>query len=149
MEKDLAEKLLDEDWYQNVSNAVAFAMENLPYSTDVEKVFESIIDYNIKKRVHDYIVKNGTKTLRRKLNWKNKSHNDAFVEYKDIIDTCDICESFRSFTFYIDFGEKSGHLQNLFLIWREMTNSYYPGLKVFSKQTNNVYKVVIKKWKSN
>lgn len=146
MEKDLAEKLLDENWYQNVSQAVAYAMENLQCDVDPEKVFESIIDYNVKKKVHEYIVENGTKTLKRKLNWKNKTHNEAFVEFKDIIDTCDICQTFRSFTFYINFGEKSGHLQNLFLIWRELTNTYYKNLKVFSKQDGNIYKVVIKKW---
>jgi len=149
MEKDLAKKLLDENWYQNVSNAIAYAMENLPCDTDQEKLFESIIDYNVKKRVHEYIVTNGVKTLKRRLNWQNKSHNEAFIEFKDIIDTCDICTSFRSFTFYIDFGEKSGQLQNLFLMWRELTNTYYKNLKIFSIQTGNIYKVIIKRWKFN
>ena len=147
MEKDLATKLLDSEWYENVTQAISYAMENLPADVNPERVFDSIIDYNVKKRVHEYIVEHGTKTLKRKLDWRKKTHNQAFVEYKDIIDTCDICENFRSFTFYINFGEKSGQLQNLFLMWRELTNTYYKNLKIFSKQTGNTYKVIVKRWK--
>lgn len=146
MVKDLATEILDDEWYEDVSNAVSYAMENLPESTNFEKAFDSILEYNIKRKVHEYIIENGTKTLKRKLNWKDKTINQAFTEYKDIIDTCDICTTFKSFTFHIAFGKDSGKLQNQLLIWKELTNTYYPNLKVFSKRDGDVYKVIIKRW---
>ena len=149
MEKDLAAKLLDAEWYENVNKAISYAMNNLPEGIDLEKVFNYIIDYNVQRKLHEYIVNHGVETLNRRLDWRNKSFDEAFIEYKDIVDTCDICEKFKSFTFHINFGKKSGRLQNLFLIWKELTNSYYKNLKVFSVQKGNVYKVVIKRWKSN
>jgi len=146
VKKDLATEILDEEWYENVSNAVSYAMSNLPETTNPEKVFDSIVEYNIKRKVHEYVVENGVKTLKRKLNWCNKTDNQAFIEYKDVIDTCDICTKFKSFTFYIKFGKNSGKLQNLFLLWKELTNTYYNNIKVFSKQNGETYKVIIKRF---
>ena len=146
MRDDIASKLLNEEWYENVSNAVSYAMNNLPNNMDPEKLFDKIVEYNIRRRVHEYVVENGTKTLKRKLDWRNKTNNEAFVEFKDIIDTCDICTKFKSFTFYINFGKNSGKLQNLFLLWKELTNTYYNSIKIFSKQDGDIYKVVIKRF---
>lgn len=146
MKKDLATEILDEEWYENVSDAVSYAMNNLPDTVNPEKVFDSIIEYNIKRKVHEYIIENGVKTLKRKLNWCNKTDNQAFAEFKDIVDTCDICTKFKSFTFYIKFGKNSGKLQNLFLFWREIINTYYKGIKIFSRQDGEIYKVVIKRF---
>ena len=146
VKKDIASEILNEEWYENVSNAVSYAMNNLSGNVNPEQLFDMIVEYNIRKKVHEYVVENGTKTLRRKLDWRNKTNNEAFVEFKDIVDTCDICKKFRSFTFYINFGKDSGKLQNLFLLWKELTNTYYKNIKIVSKQDGDVYKIVIRRF---
>ena len=65
-------------------------------------------------------------------------------EFKDIVDSCDICPNFKKYKAKIITGQ-SGLMTNEFLLWKELVNTHYPKLNLVATplKTKNQYTLEI------
>ena len=144
---DNLDEIFTQDWYDNVVKAANFAMQNTKNKNISDEALALyIIDYNINKRLHEKVLENLVSTLPKIINWENKDLIDAFNEFKDIIDSCDICPNFKKYKAKIITGQ-SGLMTNEFLLWKELVNTHYPKLNLVTTplKTKNHYTLEITK----
>lgn len=142
---NLIDDLFDQEWYDNVMKATELALDNSDkINMDPDDLISYIVDYNIQKRLHEKILNSLVDTLPTKINWKNTDILDAFNEFKDIIDSCDICPSFKKYKAKI-FIKNSSKLKKELFMWEELVNENYPNLKVTVKplKMKNQYSLTV------
>lgn len=140
--------IFDQQWYINTSNAIALAMDSFTRQNilfDQQVLAQDIIDYNVDKQLKEKVFDHLIETLPKELNWENKSITEAFVEFKDIIDSCDLCPKFKKYSVKVKIAN-SGIMKNEFLLWKELVNTEYPRLNLTTipyKTDKNKYKLTI------
>lgn len=142
------DEIFDQDWYVLTSAAIVVAVEKLFEKNiifDQEALEQEILNYSVAKQLREKVFDTLVDTLPKELNWENKTVSEAFLEFKDIIDSCDLCTKFKKYSVKIKLSD-SGLMKNEFLIWKELVNSDYPRLSLTTTQykTNkNKYKLTI------
>ena len=107
--------IFTDEWCTNVINASMFAINKLSqsYIFDTNEVVNRVVEY----------------TLPKTLDWTKTSIMDAFSEFKDIIDSCDLCPIFKEYKVKIIVKDRAVLLEQ-FEMWKECVNKYYPHLNV-------------------
>lgn len=148
LDQELLDNIFNEEWYLNVSEAIDYALQNTQSRKDINKenLVKSIIDYNINKQLEEEVLNKLTDNLPNELDWQTIDVISAFNEFKGVIDTCDICPTFKKHILRIKIPEKS-ILNNEILIWKEIVNTNYPDILITSKKLkcSNIYKLTISK----
>jgi len=143
------EKVFNDEWLTNVYNAALVAMDHTKNKDgNVEETARSVIDYNIEKRLEETILTELKKSLPKSINWKNKNLVEAFDEFKQILDICDVVD-FKKLNIKINIGDSKITEQNL-QHWKNIANIDYPNLELSTtklENKNNIYKVEITKLK--
>lgn len=146
--QELLNTIFNDEWYNNVSDTINYAIEKTKNvkNVNIDNIIHSVIDYNINKRLETEVLNKLTDYLPKELDWREIDVISAFNEFKDIIDTCDVCPNFKKYTLKIKTPKKS-ILNNEILIWKEIVNSNYPDLTIIMKElkTEKAYKLVISK----
>ena len=139
----LYSEVFDDEWYNNVSDAINYTFKIAP-KLNPETVIPYIIDYNINKQLEEKVLNKLADNLPKTLDWRTIDVIKAFDEFKDIIDKCDVCPVFKKHSLKIILPKQS-MLYNEILIWKELVNSNYPNLFITSElvQTKNQYKLKI------
>lgn len=139
------DEIFNQDWFDGVDQAIMFAMLNADkLNVNTDTLPQQIIDYNITKRLREVVLENLVDTLPKTLNWTNKPIFQAFEEFKDIVDSCDICPNFNKYTVKIICGD-SKLLQNSFIEWKDIVNEHYPSIALTIEQmkTKNHFKLQV------
>jgi len=125
------DSIFTEEWYQNITSAAIYALAHLKIEDEKarDRLALKIIDYNIEKAIKEAVLSNVLEELPKTLNWKNKQVTKAFTEFKDIIDTCCICPTFKEFKVKILFKKASILLMHL-LDWKNLVKEYYPEIEI-------------------
>ena len=135
----------NEEWHENVIGAIDLAMSTGRIDPrQYERLVDYVIDYNIERTLDEVILPNLVKTLPKRFDW-NKDFKVVFTEFKDIIDSCDVCPTFTKYKATVKLGADN-FVKNYILSMKEYVNSYYPTLFVeFTPlKTKNLYRLTIK-----
>lgn len=146
-QNNILDEIFTDEWYADVINATNFAMEyQSKLGIDEITLAHQIIDYNINKRLEEKLVNNLVKLLPKNLNWEHSDILRAFDEFKSIIDSCNACPKFKTYTVKINVG-KSALLLKEFILWKDLVNLDYPALHIeaIPMKTKNHYKLEIKR----
>lgn len=132
--KDLMNKIFDQEWYDTVMEATVLACDNADkIGMKREDIIDQVINYNINKRIEDVILNSLIEGLPKSLDWKNIDVIEAFEDFKNIVDSCDICPSFVDYSVKIQLNKSNRIKQELFE-WKELVNNNYPALKLIIKE---------------
>ncbi|MGN1392606.1 MAG: hypothetical protein ACI4V7_00970 [Succinivibrionaceae bacterium] len=145
---DFLDEIFTEEWYNDVSKAADLALEHSEkLNMSEDEVIRYIIDYNITKRLQEQVLDTLVSKLPKVIDWRGMIITEAFLEFKDIIDSCNICDKFKTYKARINLN--SNQLLNEFYIWKELVNSDYPRLfvSITPTKTKNTYKLEVKKIK--
>lgn len=147
-EEALLDNIFDEKWYTDTVSAINLALNYLNnHNTNLnpEEIIQQVLDYNVDKQLDEVILNKILAELPKELNWENKAITEAFMEFKKIIDSCNMCPSFKKFTIRVKTSN-STIMKNEFLSWKELVNEYYPKLLLNTipyKSNKNKYKLNI------
>lgn len=141
-------EIFDQQWYIKTSEAIALALDNFIKQNiifDQDVLAQDIINYNIDRQLKEKVFNNLINTLPKELNWENKAITEAFIEFKDIVDSCDLCPKFKKYSVKVRIAD-SGIMKNEFLLWKELVNTEYPKLNLTAipyKRNKNIYRLHI------
>lgn len=123
--------IFTDEWCKNIIDASTFAINKLSqsYIFDMDEVVNRVVEYNIEKALDEAILPNLVNTLPKTLDWTKTSVTDAFSEFKDIIDSCDLCPTFKEYKVKIIVKDRAVLLEQ-FEMWKECVNKYYPHLTI-------------------
>jgi len=132
-DKDL-DIAFNEKWYEDITEAALMAQLHIdPEGLESDaKIAKEVIDYNIVKTIQKIALDTLLKNLPKKLDWHQKTVMQAFNEFKEVIDSCDINPDFKKHSLKAITG-RSGAMKMEFMIWCETINSYYPELRITAK----------------
>lgn len=141
------DSIFNEEWYQNITQAAIYTFMHLNVDKTVrDQLALRIVDYNIEKRLKEVLLSDIINTLPKTINWKNKQITTAFREFKDIIDSCDICPALDEYKVKI-LLDKNSKILRYFEEWKNLTNEHYPTLNISilkTKDPNAVYLKIIR-----
>lgn len=140
--------IFTDEWYNNVIKATDFALEHNKSNVNEEALIKYIIDYNIVKQLQEKVLDNLVNTLPKQIDWRNKDIVNIFNEFKDLVDSCNICSKFKKYSVKLILDENTCAANELF-IWKDLVNSSYPNLKLILNKLKlkNQYKLQIIKLK--
>ena len=122
------EEIFNEEWLGNVYNAAIVAMDHVKSKNgNIEETVRTVVDYNIEKKLEETILVKLKDSLPKSINWQDKNLIEAFDEFKEILDICDVV-NFKKHNLKINIGNSKITEQNL-QHWKNIANIDYPNLE--------------------
>lgn len=141
------EELFPMDWYENVTNAANYVLSNAIIPAErIDDVILHIIDYNINKQLNNKLLDRVTDNLPSYLSFVDNPATTVFNDFKDILDRCDVCPSFKKHTLYFQVSDMKYDKRRI-KFWKQVVKKDYPGLILTSREmkANECIKLVIRK----
>ena len=140
------DKLFPKDWYENVTNATNYVLSNMDIPEEkVNDVVLRIIDYNISKQLNEMLFEKVTDTLSHYLSFVDTPSTKLFYTFKDMLDACDVCPSFKEHVVYFELATERDYKTLMF--WKELVKKEYTGLRLTTRRLKDQFcvKLVIRK----
>jgi hypothetical protein len=141
------EKLFPEDWYENVSKATNYVLNNMNIpDEDIDNVASYIVEYNINKQMDDKLLNCISYDLPEYLSFIDAPSTEVFDEFKTLLDVCDMCPSFKEHVVYFQIEDLERNKKTLNL-WKNLAKKDFPALVLSIKElkSQDCIKLIIRK----
>lgn len=128
------DELFPTSWYENVTNATNYVLEkiNIPEER-VDDVIKHILDYNINKQIRNKLLDCATDNLPEYLSLVDTPSTKILNDFKDILDACDICPSFKEHVLYIQMSDCVKDKKHI-LFWKKLAEKDFKNLSIKARE---------------
>ena len=129
-----AEELFPTAWYENVTNATNYVLSKINVPEErIDDVISHIIEYNINKQIRNKLLDCVADNLPEYLSLIDTPATRILNEFKDILDACDICPSFKEHVLYIQMSDPVKDKKRI-LFWKKLAESDFKNLSITSRE---------------
>lgn len=137
---DMSENIFSPEWYDNVTDAINFAMNILEANGKLknrEQIIQKIIDYNIEKTLNEstHII-----PLPKIYDWSNSDVIEIFEDFAYLLNLIKVRSDFKKHVITIKFGKNKKGMDH-FDFWRNMSLEEMRDIKLDVK---NISKTTLK-----